>query len=324
MKTNSHSVTESPLKSLGKDALLARVILLENELISGEEKVKELELRNAELTAYLRQARHHRFGRRSEKSSTTKAPLLPGLEQIFDEAGEDKKPKASSKKKRKASGGRKPIPSNIPREEVHHDLAEDKKTCSCGNGLHCIGIETSEQLEIIPARVKVLHHVRWKYACKACEETVLLASMPKQPIPKSIAGPGLLSHILVSKYDDHLPLYRQAEIWGRSGVDLDRGTLCRWVMKCGKLFKPLVTLMREDILNSEYIQADETTVQVMGEKGRKNTSKSYMWAYKTGGNDKFKVIYEYSPSREGDVAATFLSGFKGYLQSDGYSGYKKL
>ncbi len=334
MEKQNASSHKSDLLDLKKEALLTRLLRLEDEsarfqaqLISEEEKNLRLEARIVELTAYLCQARQHRFGRKSEKTLNASAPILPGLEQVFDEAAPEDDTKStapSSKPKRKASGGRKPLPSNIPREEVSHDLAEHEKICSCGHRLHCIGKETSEQLEVIPAKVKVLKHVRWKYGCKSCEETVILASMPRQPIPKSMAAPGLLSHILVSKYDDHLPLYRQAEIWERTGIDLDRGTLGRWVMKCGDLLEPLVDLLRKDLLSSGYIQADETTVQVFGERGRKNTSKSYMWVYKTGGNDKFKIIYDYSPERSATVASDFLGDFKGYLQSDGYSGYKKV
>jgi transposase len=139
-----------------------------------------------------------------------------------------------------------------------------------------------------------------------------------------MAGPGLLAHVLVSKYCDHLPLYRQAEIWQRSDIDLDRGTLCRWVMKCGELLKPLVSIMKKEMLASGYVQADETPVQVLSEKGRMATSQSYMWLYKTGGAGPYQAIYDYSPSRSGSVPKAFLGDFKGHLQSDAYGGYKRL
>jgi len=139
-----------------------------------------------------------------------------------------------------------------------------------------------------------------------------------------MAGPGLLAHILVSKYDDHLPIYRQAEMWDRAGVDLDCTTMGRWVMSCGDLLMPLVDLMKEDIVASGSIQADETGVQVMNEKGRKNKSKSYMWVFKTAGDKNSKIVYHYSPTRNSDVILSFLSGFEGYLQSDGYRGYTKF
>jgi transposase len=166
--------------------------------------------------------------------------------------------------------------------------------------------------------------VRLKYGCKKCEDTVVLAAMPPQTIPKSMAGPGLLSHILVSKFDDHLPLYRQAEMWERSGVHLDRATLGRWVMQCGDLLKPLSDLMQQDIVGSAIIQADETRVQVLNEKGRKNTAQSQMWVFKTNGDKNAKILYHYDPSRSSDVITNILGNFKGYLQSDGFTAYKKF
>ncbi len=294
----------------------------ENQTLGAENQ--KLQRRLDQLSEYLRQERGQRFGRSSEKFSSENAPMFPELEQVFDEEMAPEEKKVPSKKPRKASGFRKPLPEDLPREDVVHDLPESERTCSCGHDLHQIGTETSEQLEVIPAKVKVLRHVRIKYGCKACEETVSVAKMPPQPIPKSMAGPGLLSHIIVSKYDDHLPLYRQSEIWQRSDIGLDRTTLGRWVMKCGVLLKPLVDLMKEDIVSGDYIQADETGVQVMKEPGRKNTSKSYMWVYKTGGQDEFRIVYEYSPTRSAAEAQAFLGNFKGYLQTDRYSGYKTV
>jgi transposase len=296
------------------------------ENVTLQEENQKLRQRVEQLSDYLRQERQHRFGRKSEKLVSANAPMFPELEQVFDEEMSDptKEEAPKEKKPRKAAGFRKPLPEDLPREEVIHDLSEAERTCACGYALHPIGSETSEQLEVIPAKIKVLRHVRIKYGCKACEETVTLAKMPAQPLPKSMAAPGLLSHIVVSKYDDHLPLYRQAEIWQRSGITLDRATLGRWMRQCGTLLQPLVDLMRKDIVSGDYIQADETGVQVMKEPGRKNTTKSYMWAYKTGGPGPFKIVYVYSPHRYAAVAQEFLGTFKGYLQTDRYSGYKTV
>lgn len=283
----------------------------------------ELEATNAKLMDYLRLAKQARFGRKSEKVLGDETPMFPGIGQVFDEASMEKAPKKQAKK-REVQGGRKPLPENLPREEVTHDIEKHEKVCPCGHPLHCIGSVESERLEVIPAQVKVIKNVRLKYGCKSCEDTVVLAKMPPQTLPKSMAGPGLLSHILVSKFDDHLPIYRQAEMWQRSGVDLNRTTMGRWVMDCGSLLKPLVKLMQQDIVASDFVQGDETGVQVMNEKGRKNKSKSFMWVFKTGGDKNAKIVYEYSPSRSSDVISSFLSGFEGYLQSDGYAGYKKF
>jgi transposase len=304
---------------------------LENEVSQLESQVQnltkkniELEATNAQLMDYLRLAKQNRFGRKSEKVSDDEdALMLPGIGQVFDEASvevETKKPR----KKRAAQGGRKPLPDHLTREEVTHDIQEHEKVCPCGNALHCVGKEESEQLEFIRAQLKVIKNVRLKYGCKACEDTMILAKMPPQALPKTMAGPGLLAHILVSKYDDHLPIYRQAEMWDRDGVDLDCTTMGRWVMSCGDLLMPLVDLMKQDIVASGSVQADETGVQVMNEKGRKNKSKSYMWVFKTAGDKNSKIVYHYSPTRNSDVISSFLSGFEGYLQSDGYRGCTKF
>ena len=311
-------------KTPSKDDLKSEVSQLESQVQNLTIKNLELEATNAQLMDYLRLAKQNRFGRKSEKVSNDEGTLmLPGIGQVFDEASVEVSPKKPAKK-RTAQGGCKPLPDHLPRDEVTHDIEEHEKICPCGNALNCIGKEESEQLEIIPAQVKVIKNVRLKYGCKACEDTIILAKMPSQALPKSMAGPGLLAHILVSKYDDHLPLYRQAEMWERAGVDLDCTTMGRWVMSCGDLLMPLVDLMKQDIVASGSVQADETGVQVMNEKGRKNKSKYYMWVFKTAGDKNSKIVYHYSPTRNSDVISSFLSGFEGYLQSDGYRGYTKF
>ena len=297
---------------------------LKNEVQNLAKKILELETTNATLMQYMKLAQAARFGRKSEKvSDDENTPMLPGIGQVFDEASVKPEP-AKPAQKREAQGGRKPLPKTLPREEVHHDIADHEKVCPCGHPLNCIGKEESEQLEVVPAQVKVIKNVRYKYSCKACEDTIILAKMPPQALPKSMAGPGLLAHILVSKFDDHLPLYRQAEMWARTGVDLDCTTMGRWVMSCGDLLMSLVDLMKQDIVASGSIQADETGVQVMNEKGRKNKSKSFMWVFKTAGHKNSKIVYHYSPSRSSDVITSVLNGFEGYLQSDGYTGYTKF
>ena len=264
---------------------------LEKENFQLKNKVLELEATVSQLTDYLRLSQTARFGSKSEKVSADDSnPMLPGMGQVFDEASVEEEPKNPAKK-RAAQGGRKPLPDKLPRTEVTHDIEEHEKVCPCGHPLHCIGKEESEQLEVIPAQVKVIKNLRYKYGCKACEDTIILAKMPPQALPKTMAGPGLLAHILVSKFDDHLPIYRQAEMWERSGVDLDRTTMGRWVMGCGELLMPLVDLMKQDIVASGSVQADETGVQVMNEKGRKNKSKSFMWVFKTAGDKNSKILY---------------------------------
>jgi transposase len=284
------------------------------------------------LKGYLRLRQHTIFGRKSEKlDASSTMPLLPSFEHIFDEVHEDEeeetdkaqdegvKPQKSRKKP-----GRRPLPPELPREKVIYDIGSDEKVCACGHPLHKIGEETSEQLDYIPAQVKVVQNVRYKYGCKSCQETVKLAPLTPQPIPKSIATPGLLSHVLVSKYQDHLPLYRQSMIWERIGVDLQRSTMSNWVLKCGALLSPIVELFKKKIVTGDYARADETTAQVLKEPGRKAQTKSYMWVYMSGSKTNPAIVYEYHPTRNEECPGAFLSNFKGYLQSDAYQGYNAV
>lgn len=280
--------------------------------------------------------RHQIYGRKSEKSKTfSEQPVLSGFENIFDEAPDaDEEPDAEeqedqtekqqeTEKQKRKKPGRKPLPDHLPREKVIHDLKESDKQCPCGHGLHKIGEETSEQIKYIPAQVKIIQHVRYKYACKACENTVKTAPVPAQPIPKSIATPSLLAQVFISKFDDHLPLYRQSEIWRRIGVDLNRATLSNWVIKAGKLCYPLVKLLQSHIVTGSYVQADETPVTML-KKSSKPRQKSYMWVYRTGYDPKVAIVYDFQENREGKNATEFLKGFKGHLQGDAYSGYNNV
>ena len=221
----------------------------------------------------------------------------------------------------KKSKARKPIPAEYPRVEVIHDLSEDQKTCSCGCQMTSFGMDVSEQLDVVPAYIRVLQHKRLKYACTSCQEGVKIAPVVTQAVSKSMAAPGLLAHVAVLKFDDHLPLYRQSEIWDRMGVELSRATLSAWILKMGSTLSPLVSMLQHHIVQSDYVKADETTAQVLKTPQKKDTSQSYMWVYMTGRHPKPAVVYDYQESRKGDFAKTFLKGFKGVLQTDGYSGY---
>ena len=293
----------------------------ENKINQHIEKITRLE----EQIQLLRLAR---FGSRSEKFvhpnqlSLFDEPLVTPEELPCIEEAEADIQVASYKRTKKS--GRKALPAYLPREEIHHTLPEEQKQCACGCLLTKIGEERSEQLELIPATAKVLVHVREKWACKACEDTIKTADLPLQPIPKSIATPGLLAHILVCKYEDHLPLYRQENILQRIGVDIARSTLSHWVIRCADILKPLVALMHKIILSDDIAYADETPIQVLKEKGRPAESKSMMWYFSGGPPDKRCVIYEYHPTRAGAVARNFFQQYRGYLHCDGYGGYEAL
>lgn len=225
---------------------------------------------------------------------------------------------------RKKSTGRKALPSELPREFIVYDLAEEEKICPCGCELTYICDEKSEQLEIIPAKVHVIAHVRKKYACRNCEETIKTAQYPKQPIPRSIAAPGLLSHVLVSKFQDHLPLYRQEKIFRRMGIEIPRATFSLWVIRCAELLSPLAKRLHQTILNYDIAYSDETTLQVLKEPSKPVNSKKYMWLFAGGHPDKFAFYYHYHPDRSNYVAKEFFDDFKGYLHCDGFPGYDTL
>lgn len=219
---------------------------------------------------------------------------------------------------------RRTLPADLPREVIEHDIPEHDKQCACGCMKQRIGEEITEQLEIIPAVLKVISHVRPKYACNRCDEGVNIAPMPKLFLPKGMATPSLVAHTLISKYQDHLPLYRQEKIWQRMGVDMPRNTICGWIMNAAEICMPMRDALMSTLLTSDYIQADETRVQVMGEENRKNTSTSYMWVYRSAKPDKKIILFDYRETRQARWPKEILLGFKGYLQTDGYNGYNWL
>jgi transposase len=278
------------------------------------------------LTELLRLYRYRQFGNKSEK-------IPPEQFSLFNEADMPKNAAAImdaeeeihiASHTRKKSPGRKPLPADLPREQRIYDLQDEEKICACGHELTHIKDETCEQLEIIPAKVYVIEHVRKKYACKHCEDTIKTSPMPLQPIPRSIAAPGLLSHVLVSKFQDHLPLHRQEQMLRRIGIDIPRSTLCLWVIRCAALFKPMMKMIRHQIISYDIAYSDETTVQVLKDPNKGVQSRKYMWLFAGGPPDKFAYYYHYHHSRSHDVAAQFFDGYKGYIHCDGFPGYDTL
>ncbi len=308
------------------EQLKALIVQLSQQLQEKSNALQEKDQKINSLQYQLKSALQFRFGKKSEKSSHNQqdlfdeAVLTQEEKKVAREVDEEITVAGFTRKK----GGRKPLPTDLPRERIMHDLAECEKTCACGHALHRIGEDKSEQFEFIPAQVKVLEQVRYKYACRHCEEGVKIAPLPAQPIPKSIATAGLLSHILISKYNDHIPLYRQEHILQRYQIAIARSTLCHWVLSCGELFQPLIDLMKQQLIKSHYLCVDETPVQVLVEKNKIQKSKSYMWVYLTGLPDNRLILYDYQPTRSSRAVNTRLADFKGYLQTDGYAGYHDL
>jgi transposase len=276
------------------------------------------------LEDYILSLKQKQFGSSSEK-------LSPAQTGLFDEADDTEATvqadsnnsiesidiPAHSRSKRRVS-----IPADIPRIDMVHDLPDDEKVCPHdGTALKRIGSETHEQLDIIPATVQVLNHIRYKYACPCCEKYLITATKPAQAIEKSIASPGLLAYIATQKYVDGLPLYRQVEIFKRIGIEMDRSTLASWMVKCGQLVQPLINLIHEKILAQPFLHMDETQVQVLNEPNKTAQSNSYMWVLRSTQSTASAVLFRYEPSRSGAAATDLLDGFTGALMVDGYEGY---
>ena len=274
---------------------------------------------------------HRLFGRKSEKLSRDAGSgqllLFNEVEQIEAEPPVNPPEKITVPAHQRRRGKRKPLPEDLPRVEVIHDITEEEKQCACGTEKTRIGQETSEQLDIIPPKIQVIKHIRPKYVCKHCEGTradeaaVSIAPLPLQMLPKSIATAGLLAYIIISKYVDALPLYRQEQIFKRLGIDIVRQTMSAWVIKAAEKCFPLLELIIQEIRSGPLIQMDETGVQVLDEPGRAATKKSYMWLFRGGLPERPCLIYQYHPSRSGSVAKQFLDDYQGYVQTDGYAGY---
>ena len=321
-----------------KQQLLAQSQLLQsqqNQLEKKEQLISQKQSRIQFLEEQIILFKQRQFGKSSEKSDR-QAELFDEVEREDDASAPEiaesidaevstaeSASDAVSSAPKKASG-RKPLPAVLPRVRIEHDLAEVDKRCECGCVKTCIGEDTSEQLDIIPAVVQVLVHARKKYACKACENGVHIAELPKQPLPKSNASPGLLAHIAVAKYQDGLPLYRMETIFKRMGIHLPRNTLANWMIKSSECLQPLYNLLNDQLLDSDYIHMDETRVQVLKEPDKTAESLSYMWVRKTGDREHPIILFDYASSRRTDVAASLLGDYQGYLQTDDYAGYHRI
>jgi len=304
--------------------------LLQDKLQSQATYIRELERRNELLTEYIAQLKSRTFGTSADKLKflATQPSLFNEGEQVSDatpEVEESEKLSQVSAHKRK-KGGRRALPEDLPRVTVVYDLPENEKVCcECDQPMERIGVDTTEKLEYVPATIRVVVHERPKYGCKQCECAPKQASPEPQAIPKSIATASLLSHVLVSKFIDATPLYRQEQQWKRLGIEISRALLSNWVVKCGDLLFILWLMMREDLRCAPLVQADETRLQVLKEPGRSFDQQSYMWLFQSGPPKKRIILYHYAPTRAGGVPTTMLGDvFHGYLQTDGYSGYHDI
>ncbi|WP_025322996.1 IS66 family transposase [Deferrisoma camini] len=330
------------MKTIGP-ALPNDIAALQRLLMAAQEENRALTEENQKLRSdvtllqeEVQFLKHRLFGRKSERLSEAERKQLLLFNEAEatveaagggeDEGEEEVRVSAHTRRKR----GRKALPANLPRVDVVCDVPEEQKRCGCGAEKVRIGEETSERLDIVPARIQVIREIRPKYACRTCEgvedegPTVVIAPPRPHLIPKGTASEGLLAFVITSKFADAIPFYRQAKQFERIGVELGRTTLCQWALQAAERCGPVLELLREEVRAGPVIRCDETTLQVLQEPGRSAQTKSYMWVFLGGPPGRPAVEYHYAPTRESRVAREYLRGYRGVVQTDGYQGYDFL
>jgi len=300
------------------------------------EQAQEIAKLSAKLKWYEEQFRlsqQKRFGASSERTHPDQLAM-----DIFNEAEVEAGPalpepavEMITYKRKKKVGAREAKLDGLPIETIEYCLSEAEQICPCCAGkLHGMSTEVRRELKVIPAEVKVVEHVRHVYACRRCEQEathtpIIAAPMPAPVAAGSLASPSILAYIMNQKYVDSLPLYRQEQQFLRLGVELSRQTMANWLIAGSERWlTPLYDYMHTELLKRDIAHADETTLQVLREPGRAVQTKSYLWLYRTGRTGPDIILYDYQTGRGGVHPETFLTGFKGYLQTDGYSGYNKV
>ncbi len=309
------------LNQLDPTALKALILSQHEQLLSRDNEIEHLQLLIAKL-------RRMQFGRKSEKLDRQIEQLELRLDELQATQAENTAAShtpagAAPIANVAAKPARKPLPEHLPRE-VRTYPPKQKACPDCGGELKFLGEDISEILEYVPARFKVIRQVRPKLACACCER-IVQAQAPSRPIERGVAGPGLLAHVLVSKYCDHLPLYRQSEIYAREGVELERSTLADWVGGTSQLLAPLVEALRRHVLSATKLHADDTPVPVLA-PGNGKTKTGRLWTYvrddrPAGDATPAAVWFAYSPDRKGEHPRSHLGHFTGTLQADGYAGF---
>jgi len=273
-----------------------------------------------------------KYGSPSEQTDNGQLGFFDEAEATADKKAAEPDIEQITYTRKKRAGKREEDFSGLPVETVVHELPEDKQTCpECGEQLHVMGKETRKELTIVPAQVKVTEHIRHIYSCRNCEKTAVSVPVVKAPMPEpvikgSAASPSAVAHIMAQKYVTYTPLYRQEQEFLRQGISLSRQTMANWMVKASTdWLEPVYEKLRAELLKNETLHADETTVQVLREPGRKAVAESFMWLYRTGGDTlKPVALYDYQQTRSSSHPKRFLTGWKGYLHTDGYSGYHSL
>ncbi|CAI2796724.1 IS66 family transposase [Pseudomonas fluorescens group sp.] len=310
------------LDQLNPEQLRALAAQLIQRVETMDKQITHHKSVNEKLAHEIALLKRFKFAKRSEQLSPDQASLLDDLidtDIAAIEAELEALQPAPVEAKVRQQPKRAPLPPQFPRTLIHHE--PDNSHCQCGCALKRIGEDASEKLDYTPGVFTVERHIRGKWACEQCE-TLIQAPVPAHVIDKGVPTAGLLAHIMVAKFADHLPLYRQEKIFGRAGLPIARSTLAQWVGQTGVQLQPLVEAMREAVLAQRVVHADETPVQMLA-PGEKKTHRAYVWAYCTTPFSALKaVVYDFSPSRAGEHARNFLGTWNGKLVCDGFAGYK--
>ena len=301
-----------------------------------ENTIKDLQSQVNNLTEMVMLLRKEKFGPSSEKTPKQVDGQLSLFNEVEVEA-DASVPEPISKEvkgyvRKNPKTKREEIIKDLPVREILCETAKEEQYCDhCNSTLRPIGKEVvREELEYIPAKLQIVRYVRMSYECPRCKHTehpfIKKALTPTSLMNHSLASPSSVANVMYQKYVNSVPLYRQEKEWERMGLSLSRATMANWVIRCSQDYlMPVVAHLQKKLLERDIIHCDETPVQVLKEEGKKPQTKSYMWLYRTGDDDKPPVIlYDYQPSRNGDHAVVFLKDFKGFVHSDGYSGYNKL
>jgi transposase len=313
------------LTALDRTALEALIVAQQSELSAQQEKLLNRDSEIEHLKLVIAKLRRMMFGTKSEKVTREIEQLELKLDELETRQAEHAAA-TTSDTPAKNKPTRRPLPEHLPRE-VHTHLPDEVACTQCGGELRKLGEDVSEMLEYVPASFKVIRHVRPKLSCTKCD-VIVEAPAPSRPIERGLAGPGLLAHVLVAKYADHLPLYRQSEIYAREGVDLDRSTLADWVGASSQLLAPLVDAVRKYVQAASKLHADDTPIPVLA-PGMGKTKTARLWTYvrddrPAGEQIPPAVWFAYSEDRKGEHPRQHLSSFSGILQADGYAGFHHL
>ncbi len=301
-----------------------RIASRESQIADRDERIAERETQIKELQAQLAWFKNKIFGKRSEKIDPKQLLLFNELQAQLEALQKEYEGKEETEEityTRKKGHGRKPLPDNLPTEDVEYPLEDSDCPC-CGDAMRRIGEEVTEELDYHPGSLFKRRHIRPKYACRQCEEGVHIAPMPPRPIDKGLPGPGLLAHVLTSKYADHTPLNRLQGMLRRHGVDISVSTMCDWVGRMADLLMPVYTGLKSQLLAGRQIQSDATGVPYLQGSEKGQTANGYLWTYLC--ESTRLVLYDFTTSQGRTGPSRFLQGFSGTLLTDGHASYNEI